>query len=73
MSYRITLNTWSGSSKAEAVEKLASVFRLGNDKAVAVVDHLCQGMPWCFDQPIPDSQADGASTLSAEPGFCCGH
>ncbi len=69
MSYQITLNTWSGSSKAEAAEKLASVFRLGSDKAMAVVDNLCQGMPWRFDRPIPDSQADGASTYLRSLGF----
>jgi uncharacterized membrane protein YjgN (DUF898 family) len=69
MSYQITLNTWSGSSKAEAVEKLAEVFRLSDEKATAIVDHLCQGLPWRFERPIPDSQADGASTYLRSLGF----
>lgn len=69
MSYQITLNTWSGSSKAEAVEKLAEVFRFSDEKATTIVDHLCQGLPWRFERPIPDGQADGASTYLRSLGF----
>ncbi|MBC8286551.1 MAG: DUF898 domain-containing protein [Nitrospinae bacterium] len=69
MSYQITLSTWSGASKTEAAEKLAKVFQLGNEKSVAIVDHLCQGLPWRFDQCIPDHQADTASTYLRSLGF----
>jgi uncharacterized membrane protein YjgN (DUF898 family) len=69
MSYQVTLNTWSGASKTDAAEKLAVVFRIGNEKAMTVVDHLCQGLPWRFDRRIPDHQADTASTYLRSLGF----
>jgi len=69
MSYQITLNTWSGADKAEAAEKLAKVFRFGNEKAMTVVDRLCQGLPWRFDRRVPDQQADMASTYLRGLGF----
>ncbi len=69
MSYQVTLNTWSGASKTEAAEKLAIVFRISNDKAMTVVDHLCQGLPWRFDRRIPDHQADTASSYLSSLGF----
>jgi len=69
MSYQITLSTWSGSNKAEAAEKLATVFRFGDEKAVTIVDGLCQGLPWRFDRPIPDNQADTASSYLRSLGF----
>lgn len=69
MSYQVTLSTWSGASKTDAAEKLAVVFRLGNEKAMTVVDHLCQGLPWRFDRRIPDHQADTASTYLRSLGF----
>jgi uncharacterized membrane protein YjgN (DUF898 family) len=69
MSYQVTLNTWSGASKTDAAEKLAVVFRIGNEKAMIVVDHLCQGLPWRFDRRIPDHQADTASTYLRSLGF----
>lgn len=69
MSYQITLNTWSGANKADAAEKLAAVFRFDNDQAMTVVDHLCQGLPWRFDRPIPDDQADLASSYLSGLGF----
>lgn len=69
MSFQITLNTWSGTSKAEAAEKLAKVFRMGNQKASSIVDQLCQGLPWRFDRRVPDQQADTASTYLQSLGF----
>ena len=69
MSYQVTLSTWSGASKTDAAEKLAIVFRLSNEKAMTVVDHLCQGLPWRFDRRIPDHQADSASTYLRSLGF----
>ena len=69
MSYQITLNTWSGADKAEAAEKLAKVFQFGNEKAMTVVDRLCQGLPWRFDRRVPDHQADMASTYLRGLGF----
>ena len=69
MSFQVTLNTWSGADKTHAAEKLAVVFRMGNEKAMAVVDHLCQGLPWRFDRRIPDHQADTASTYLRSLGF----
>jgi uncharacterized membrane protein YjgN (DUF898 family) len=69
MSYQITLNSWSGASKAVAAEKLSKVFRFSNEKAMTVVDHLCQGQPWRFERRIPDYQADRASTLLRGLGF----
>ncbi len=69
MSYQVTLNTWSGASKTDAAEKLAVVFRMGNEKAMTVVDHLCQGLPWRFDRRIPDHQAETASTYLRSLGF----
>lgn len=69
MSYQVTLSTWSGASKTEAAEKLGKVFRLGDEKSMAIVDHLCQGLPWRFDRRIPDHQADTASTYLRSLGF----
>ncbi len=69
MSYQITLNTWSGASKAEAAEKLAIVFRMNNEKSIGILDNLCQGLPWRFDRRIPDHQADMASTYLSSLGF----
>ena len=69
MSYQITLNTWSGASKKEAAEKLASVFRMNNEKSMGILDNLCEGLPWRFDQCIPDHQADMASTYLSGLGF----
>jgi uncharacterized membrane protein YjgN (DUF898 family) len=69
MSYQATLSTWSGANKADAAEKLAVVFRLDNEKAISIVDHLCQGLPWRFDRRIPDHQADTASTYLRSLGF----
>ena len=69
MSYQITLNTWSGDDKAEAAEKLAKGFRFRNEKAMTVVDSLCQGLPWRFDRRVPDHQADMASTYLRGLGF----
>ena len=69
MSYQITLNTWSGADKTEAAGKLAKVFRFGNEKAMTIVDHLCQGLPWRFDRHFPDHQADLVSTYLRGLGF----
>lgn len=69
MSFQITLNTWSGTSKGEAAKKLAKVFRMGNEKAASIVDQLCQGLPWRFDRCVPDQQADTASTYLQSLGF----
>jgi uncharacterized membrane protein YjgN (DUF898 family) len=69
MSYQITLNTWSGANKVEAAQKLSKVFRFDNDKSMTIVDCLSQGRPWRFDQPIPDHQADIASTFLRGLGF----
>jgi uncharacterized membrane protein YjgN (DUF898 family) len=69
MSYQITLNTWSGANKAQAAEKLSKVFRFDNETAMTIVDHLCQGQPWRFEWPIPDHQADLASTFLRSLGF----
>lgn len=69
MSYQITLNTWSGANKAEAVEKLAKVFRFDNEKSTAIVEGLCQGQSWRFEKCIPDHQADLASTFLRALGF----
>ena len=69
MSYQITLNTWSGADKTEAAEKLAKVFRFGNEQAMTVVDRLCQGLPWRFDKRVPDHQVDVASSYLRDLGF----
>jgi uncharacterized membrane protein YjgN (DUF898 family) len=69
MSYQITLYTWSGENKTGAAEKLAVVFRFGNEKSMRVVDQLCQGLPWRFDRRIPDHQADTATTYLRSLGF----
>ncbi len=69
MSYQITLNTWSGADKTKAAERLAKVFRFDNEKAMTVVDHLCQGLPWRFDKRISDHQADRVSTYLQSLGF----
>ena len=69
MSYQVTLNTWSGTDKTDAAVRLAIVFRMGTEKAMTIVDHLCQGLPWRFDQLIPDHQADTASSYLSSLGF----
>ena len=69
MSYQVTLSTWSGVDKTHAAKKLAVVFRLGNEKALTIVDHLCKGLPWRFDRRIPDHQAATASTYLSSLGF----
>jgi uncharacterized membrane protein YjgN (DUF898 family) len=69
MSYQITLNTWSGANKVEAAERLSKVFRFDTERAMTIVDHLCQGQPWRFERPIPDHQADLASTHLRNLGF----
>lgn len=69
MSYQITLNTWSGANKAEAAQKLSKVFRFDTEQSTTIVDHLCQGQPWRFERPIPDHQADLASTFLRSLGF----
>ncbi len=69
MSYQITLNTWSGANRVEAAQKLAKVFRFGNEKAMTIVDRLCQGLPWRFDKRFPDFQADEVSSYLRSLGF----
>ena len=69
MSYQITLNTWSGANKVEAAERLSKVFRFDTERAMTIVDHLCQGQPWRSERPIPDHQADLASTHLRNLGF----
>ncbi|MBT5551016.1 MAG: DUF898 domain-containing protein [Nitrospina sp.] len=69
MSYQITLNSWSGANKTEAAKKLSKVFWFDNEKSMTIVDRLCQGQPWRFDRPIPDHQADLASTFLRSLGF----
>jgi hypothetical protein len=69
MSYQITLNTWSGANKVEAAQKFSKVFRTDDDKSMTIVDRLCQGQPWRFDQRIPDHQADIAFTFLRGLGF----
>ena len=69
MSYQITLSNWSGADKQAVADKLAKVFRCNNEKAMSVMNHLCQGLPWRFDQSIPDHQANVASTYLRSLGF----
>jgi uncharacterized membrane protein YjgN (DUF898 family) len=69
MNYQITLSTWSGESKTEAAEKLARIFRLNKEKALATVEGLCKGLPWRFESTISDQQATQAKNFLQEIGF----
>ncbi len=69
MSCQITLNTWSGESKKEAAKNLSTVFRLNQEKGLAVVENLCQGLPWRFENTITDQQAVIASKHLRSLGF----
>ncbi|MFT4579237.1 MAG: uncharacterized membrane protein YjgN (DUF898 family) [Nitrospinales bacterium] len=69
MSYQITLSTWSGESKTEAAEKLSRIFRLNQEKGLATVEGLCQGLPWRFENTISNQQATQAAKFLQEIGF----
>ena len=69
MSCQITLSTWSGESKTEAAEKLSRIFRLNNEKGLATVEGLCEGLPWRFENTISDQQATQAAKFLQEIGF----
>ena len=69
MSCQITLNTWSGESKKEAAKNLSKVFRLDQEKSLSVVEILCQGLPWHFENTISDQQAAIASKYLRGLGF----
>ncbi len=69
MSCQITLNTWSGESKKEAAAELAKVFRLDHEQGLAVLENLCQGLPWRFNNTISNQQATNASKYLRSLGF----
>ena len=48
---------------------VAKVVGIGNEKAMTVVDRLCQGLPWRFDKRVPDHQVDVASSYLRDLGF----
>ena len=69
MSSQITLNTWSGESKKEAATELSKIFRMDLEKALVVVENLCQGLPWRFNYTISSDQAKHALKYLKEIGF----
>ncbi len=69
MSCQITLNTWSGASKKEAAAELAKVFRMDQEEGLAVLENLCQGVPWRFRNTISSQQATIASKYLRSLGF----
>jgi len=69
MSSQITLNTWSGESKKEAAMELSKVFRMDLEKALFVVENLCQGLPWRFNYTISNQQAKHALKYLQNIGF----
>ena len=69
MSSQITLNTWSGESKKEAAAELSKVFRMDPEKALVVVENLCQGLPWRFNYTISNEQAKHALKYLQNIGF----
>ena len=69
MSSQITLNTWSGESKKEATAELSKVFRMDLEKALVVVENLCQGLPWRFNYTISNEQAKHALKYLQNIGF----
>ena len=69
MSSQITLNTWSGRSKKEAAAELSKVFRMDLQKGLAVIENLCQGLPWRFNYTISSHDATLASKYLREIGF----
>ncbi|MZG53223.1 MAG: DUF898 domain-containing protein [Nitrospinae bacterium] len=69
MSSQITLNTWSGESKKEAAAELSKVFRMDVEKGLAVVENLCQGLPWRFGHTISSHQANQALKYLRNLGF----
>ena len=69
MSSQITLNSWSGESKEEAATELSKVFRMDLEKALVVVENLCQGLPWRFNYTISSEQAKHALKYLQDIGF----
>ena len=69
MSSQITLNTWSGESKKEVAAELSKVFRMDLEKALVVVENLCQGLPWRFNYTISNEQAKHALKYLQNIGF----
>ena len=69
MSSQITLNTWSGESKKQAAVELSKVFRMDLEKALVVVENLCQDLPWRFNYTISSEQAKHALKYPQDIGF----
>jgi len=69
MSCQITLNTWSGESKKEAAAELAKVFRLDHEQGLAVLENLCQGLPWRFNNTISNHKLQTPRSICAASVF----
>lgn len=69
MSYRIALNGWSGNDQEEAAQKIAKIFRLGEEEAAGIVQGLAEGNGWQFEHGISGKQSEMAENFLTSLGF----
>ncbi|MCA9483220.1 MAG: hypothetical protein KC553_05760 [Nitrospina sp.] len=69
MSYRIALNGWSGNDQEEAAQKIAKIFRLGEEEAAGIVQGLVEGNGWQFEHGISGKQSEMAENFLTSLGF----
>ncbi len=69
MSCFLMINSWAGSDQEMATEKMARVFRMGQDEASPIVDNLANGNPWQFDHQVSDRQSEMAEPYLRNLGF----
>lgn len=69
MSFRITVNSWTGDDQDTAIEQMAKLFRMDREKAVKVVGELHDGVSWKFGQQVSDRQGKKAQKHLSYFGF----
>ena len=69
MSYRITVNSWTGNDQDTAIGQMAKLFRMDREKAGKVVDELNEGVSWKFGRQVTDQQGKVAQKHLSSLGF----
>ena len=69
MSCYMVFNSWSGDDSADAIEKMARVFRMEEDQASQILDDLETGETWQFEHQISDKQSEIAEGYLQGLGF----
>lgn len=69
MSNYLKITDWSGDDKENAIKRLAKVFRMSEDDAREIMDHVTAGQTWQFKRTIAENQITKAEDFLVRLGF----